>query len=142
MSSTYYPVEEQGLYVKVDELDLTKIRKEFYPECETNKELLDCLCEDITVKGNGCISPKSTFGGDDGYYYVRTLTECSVEELDPDKEQWVICCLTRYPSLYSNPYMNEEELIDEMKRTYSKYLLDKNFDYKKRLITLSCVCYG
>ncbi len=143
MSSQYYGVEEMGLYVKIDELNLTAIREDFFPDYDTNVELKeDGLYEDICLKGGGCISPKQTFGGSDGYYTARSLTDSDISSIDVDKDDWFICCLTRYPSLYRQPYMDENELIDEMRRTYSKYLLNKDFDYKSRLIQMSCVCYG
>ena len=140
MSMREYPYRVLGLYVKKEELNLSKIRAESFSEDMPDDEVFEELsydCNYLTETG-GSILPISQFTG--GYDFLNGeiigLLDDSIN-LDINDE-WVLMELPEYPTLFKAAYKDEDDLILRVKELFKDYILNESsFDYRKRLIKLA-----
>lgn len=144
MSNRDYPVEDMGLFVTIDELNLEEIENEFFdPQYRLD---IDDLTGEIAYgyleMDEGGIQGCNSFGGEFCATDVVGLLDNSPKpHLDTDSNNWVLMQIPRYPNLFKAQYKNEEALIAEIKNLYSKYIRT-NIDYKDRLVRLEGVYNG
>ena len=108
----------------------------------------DFLCEDCQIFlgkewSDGVIYHKTACGNDVCGEFVSLLSAVKYTDINisVEEDDWIMMCLPRYESLFNRAYQNEQELIDEMKQLYSKFL-NNDFPFEKRLVCLQAVAWG
>lgn len=157
MSSHYYALRDEGIAVKLEDLNVENLcnyikeHDDVVLEADLdNKEdiydaIRDFLCEDsqwYLGKGSqdGVICHKNSYGNDMYGDFIPLLKDVDVANIDID-DDWVIMCLPKYASLFKRAYKNENDLIESMRKVYGKFL-PENFNYRERLVELSAVTWG
>lgn len=156
MSTYTYAVTDKGIVAKIKEINLEQFRsfikehngQDLIPE--EGDDILDALtqylCDDCQYYlgkqwADGVICHKWSYGNDICGDFIPILKDDYHIDVDVEADDWVMMCLPRYASLFEKAYDNEDVLIAEMKTLYSKFL-PENFDYKRRLVSLSAVAWG
>ena len=156
MSMHSYAVNDKGLAVKIEEIDIEKFRdvikkhkgQDLYHDNNTTLRdaLRDFLVEDaqwyIGDKwADGVICHKWSYGKDIYGDFIPLLDEVKQINIDVENDDWVLMCLPRYASLFEQAYLSGEALISEMKQLYGKFL-PEDFNYRERLAFLCAVVWG
>ncbi len=141
MSMRTYAVDAMGVVVKYDELDCSAFEDGDGNRPKDMDELCECLEYEYIVDG-GSIVPKQTFGNDLEGDFIPLLDQSASIDVDATLDDWVIFDLPKYPSLFKAPYKDADDMISQLKATYSKYLLPKDFDWGKRMVRLMGTTWG
>lgn len=135
MSMKYCSVTDYGLVLDDDTIKViaSKVFSD-YDESESAYDLGYDLYE------NGICEYISEFTGD-----IATLDNGSIYWGSEYKEYNADCIfyvpLSRYPTLFKNPYNNMEEIIDELKSRIGEYL-PEDFDYRNNIRHICGTYYG
>lgn len=154
MSMRSYPVSETGIVLKISEVNWAAVMKktntEYSPQELSEDDLIDVFDDDTVWLGeswsDGVIAFKRGLCGDeaDGEFrnQLKDSTCSGINDVDAARDDWVIFCLPRYPSLFKQAYKDEASLLNEIKKIYSRYIKAKDFDYASRLVEYSGTIYG
>ena len=153
MSSNNYSVSDEGLVVKLEEIDVdafcayVKEHNGIILEADDDDEDIYAVIKWYLLEnmqwegGQGAICDKESYGNDICGEFMPIIKEVAYIDISVEADDWVMMRLPRYESLFSQAYVSEEELISEMKCLYGKFL-PKDFNYKNRLVNLYGVAWG
>lgn len=131
-------ITDKGLFVRVNELNLDTIRKNWFPDFDGDDEaLVDEIFSEPLEDGSLCIIGKPCYGNDFEGDVSSLLDPDLTLELSTEPDDWLIMQLPRFPQLFTAAYENEAALIKEMRDIYSPYLSDPDhFDFLGRIVAL------
>jgi hypothetical protein len=123
MGMRVYACYDYGIYVVSEDLEVYANNNDY--------DIFDLMC-DI---GN-------YYDGGNGECYIIDGNEFHTagSEFYPDNS-FCILSLKRFPSLFRQAYLDENEALKELKETYGEYL-PLDFDYKKNFVHYVGTVYG
>lgn len=156
MSTRTYCVSDKGIVVKMEELNYDeffaffKVADEYKNTKEENKPILtyELLIEDCQVMlgkqwTDGVICHKENYGNDIQGDFIPLIEDAAEAcGVSVEQDEWVFMCLPKYPSLFKAAYKNKEQVIEKMKKLYSRFIRIKDFNYEARLVSLCGTVWG
>lgn len=126
MSMQSYAIQAYGLYVPYETLKSNHDEDEFL---EIHDSLMDIGAMDFTVDDleDTEIHPITNTGNVD---FNKILNE----------DAYILPC-DKQPRLFNAPYRSKQEIADELKSSYSKYL-PSDYDYLNNIVYGSYVTWG
>ena len=127
MSMRDYSVTDYGLVLDDDTIKV--LASKVFDDYDENEDVYDLA---YYLYENDICELVSEFTGE-----AQELTDDGVIEWGCDYTEYNGSCivyipLSRYPTLFKNPYNNMDEIVDEMKSKVGKYLPD-DFDYRNNI---------
>ena len=127
MSMRDYSVTDYGLVLDDDTIKV--IASKVFDDFNDNESVYDLAYD---LYNQGICELVSEFTDE-----AQELTDDGVIEWGCDYKEYngnyiVYIPLSRYPTLFKNPYNNMDEIVDEMKSKVGKYLPD-DFDYRNNI---------
>lgn len=135
MSMHNMGVNYYGVVVKTSEINFKEFQG-FFGFTDEDMENEEWRCSPVEYDKITIFSKTYISGEELSGEFIPLLYQGYFDEIDIDKDDWVIFELPRYPSLFEAVYKDAEDLIQQMKALYERFIDVKDFDWHNRAIHL------
>lgn len=135
-----YGVHYYGVVALATEVNLEEIQKEFGFSKQDMED--EAWRYEFMELDEGSILPRDYVSGEglEGDF-TSLLSHDYFQYISAEEDDWVLFELPKYPSLFKRRYKNEDEMIEEIKRIYGRFISNEDFDWKSRLVELKASVY-